>query len=414
MIIILIIIMILLEAYFAGTETAIISASEIKLRAMISKKRNSEWDKKIRRVLFMMKNTDKVLSALLVGTNICIVTAASLSSMLFIKHFGTSGEYYSTLVITTLILIFGEIFPKSIFRKIAEPVLIKTVWFLEFVTNIFFPVVSFIVKITHRITSTKGTEEKKNKFFLTKDDLKSIFNITANNGVIKEFDKKILYSVFDFGTTYAREIMVPLIDIILIRNDKKVIDVITLSEKTGFSKIPVFAKQVYNIIGYINVNNLFKAKSNENLAKYIEKAYYVPESKKIDDLFVEMNKKKLPVVFIVDEYGGVSGLITLEDIVEEIVGEIEDESNYSEEEAIKTASKYEWVVTGGVDIDDLFNEIGLRLPKRGFETIAGFIEYYLGRIPRKNDSFIYNNFKFTVLVSTNRSVEKIKIIKIKK
>lgn len=405
----LITVFILLEGYFAGSETAIISASKFKLKTMANNR-----VKNARRVLAFIENPDKVLSSLLVATNLCIVSAASLASMLFIRKYGEVGEYYSTFTITALILIFGEILPKSIFRKIAIPALLKTVGFLEIITYIFNPIVNVIVKIVRGIPLLRKFKKDKAEMLITREDLKAVFSITAKKGIIKEFDKKILYSVFDFGATYAREIMVPLVDIVLISRDKKVVDVIKLSEKTGFSKIPVFEKQVYNIIGYINVNELFKARPSESLNKYIHKAYYVPETKKIDELFVEMNNKNLSIIFIVDEYGGVSGLITLEDIVEEIVGEIEDESNYREEESIKIAGRDEWLVTGGLDIDDLYEEIGLKLPKSGFETVAGFIEYHLGKIPRRNESFIFNNYKFTVLETTPRSIEKVKIKKIKK
>ncbi len=401
---------ILLAGYFSGTETAIISTSKLKLKTII----NNSKAKKAKRVLALIENPDKVLSSLLVGTNLCVVSAASLSSMLFIRKYGESGEYYSTFVLTIIILIFGEILPKAVFRKISIPILINTIGFLEITTYLFTPFVNVIVKIVRTIPIFKKIKKDKAEIFLTREDLKTIFSITAKKGVIKEFDKKILYSVFDFGVTYAREIMVPLVDIVLISKNKKVIDVVKLSEKVGFSKIPVFEKQVYNIIGYINVNDLFKAKSSETLNKYIHKAYYVPETKKIDELFVEMNNKHLPIVFIVDEYGGVSGLITLEDIVEEIVGEIEDETNYREEESIKIAGKNEWLVSGGLDIDDLYEEIGLKLPKSGFETVAGFIEYHLGKIPKRNELFIYNNYQFKVIERTDRSIEKVKIKKIEK
>ncbi|MBN1899238.1 MAG: HlyC/CorC family transporter [Spirochaetes bacterium] len=408
---ILIIGFILFQGFFAGSETAIISASKLSLKALSHDPKKA---KKVKRVLRLIKDPDRVLSSLLVGTNICMVSAAALASMLFIRKYGPAGEYYSTVAITVLILIFAEILPKSIFRKVAVPVLIHTIGFIEVINFIFTPVVNIIIKTVRNMPLLRRFKREKSEALLTREDLKAVFNITAKKGVIKEFDKKILYSVFDFGATYAREIMVPLVDIHLLSHNAKVIDVIKESGKSGYTKIPIYEKKAYNIIGYVNVYDLFKAKAHESIKRYIVPALYVPETKKIDELFFEMNNKKSPIVFIVDEYGGVSGLITPENIVEEIVGEIEDDSNPAEEEIVKIAGKNEWVVDGGMDIDDLFEEVGLRLPKSGFETVAGFIEYHSGKISRKNDSFLYNNYKFIVLESTQRSIEKVKIIKIEK
>ncbi len=403
----IIFIFVIISAYYSGTETAVISANTIKLQTVESV--DKKYKKTARKILKLIENPDRTLSALLVGTNLAVVGATSFTSMLFIRKFGENGEFYATIVMTIVLLIFGEILPKAIFRKTANHVLLYTGSILDLSVKIFTPIINLILIIISLFPFIKYKERKKKRVFMTRDDLKSLFRASAKEGEIGELEEKIFTSVFDFGRTFAREVMTPLVDIVSIEKSKKVKDAVKLSMRTGFSRIPVFEKYVYNITGYVYVLDFMEARGSEPLKKYIRDPYYVPETKKIDDLFFEMNQKRLPLVFVVDEYGGVSGLITMEDIAEEIVGEIRDSTDNGEVEKINEIKTGEWIVRGDLDIDDLFEEINLSLPKHGYETVAGFIEFYLGRIPKKNESFVYNNYKFIILESTPRSIEKIKI-----
>ena len=335
--------------------------------------------------------------------------------MLFIRKYGEQGEYYATILMTIVILIFGEILPKAIYRKQANKILIRTIYLLNFFIKLFLPIINSIIFFLKYLPGLKNLQSKQKEIFLTREDLKTIFNISAKQGILKNIDKEMFYSIFDFGLTYTREIMVPLVDIILIENNKKVSEVVKLSQKSGYSRIPVYEQQVYNIIGYINVLDLFKAKSNENISKYIRYPYYVPETKKIDDLFIEMNNNQLPIVFVVDEYGGgVSGMVSQEDIVEEIIGDIDLKPQEVEKEQIRKIKNNEWETSGDVNIDDINESIDLSLTKKGFETIGGFIEYYLGKIPKKNETFIYNKYKFIMTEVTNTCIVKVRIKKSQK
>ena len=366
---ILIILFILLAGYFSGSEIAIISADKYKLKSATMT--NAKSKSSILKLLGFLKDIDKTLSALLVGTNISIVAATSITTMLFIRKYGEQGEYYATILMTIIILIFGEILPKAIYRKQANKILIKTIYLLNFFIKLFLPIINSIIFFLKYLPGLKNLQSKQKEIFLTREDLKTIFNISAKQGILKNIDKEMFYSIFDFGLTYAREIMVPLVDIILIENNKKVSEVVKLSQKSGYSRLPVYEQHVYNIIGYINVLDLFKAKSNENISKYIRIPYYIPETKKIDDLFIEMNNKQLPIVFVVDEYGGVSGMVSQEDIVEEIIGDIDLKPQEVEKEQIKKIKTNEWETSGDVNIDDINESIDLNLTKKGFETIGG-------------------------------------------
>ena len=402
----LIILFVLLQAYFAGIETSFISASKIKIKSMITKQ------KKYRIIISLIKSPERVISALLVGTNICTVGAASVATMLFVRKYGEIGEYYSTIFITLIILIFSEILPKSIFRKLAEPMIIWTFPILDFSTKLFSPVATLIVKFVKNLPFVSKLKNKYKKSFITREDLKTLFHLTAKKGKFKEFEAKILNRVFDFGSTYAREIMVPLIDMYILSIDKKIKDVIELSQKTSFTKIPIYQNQAYNIIGYVDLYKIYKAKLTEGLKKYIIKAFYVPETKRIDDLFIEMNSKNIPMAFVVDEFGSVSGLVTREDIVEKVIGEIENRETFSEEEEeIKKSKTNEWIVQGDIDVDDLFDETEIKLPKYGYETLAGFIEYKLGRIPKSGEYFEYEDYIIKILKSDSRVIKKVLIKK---
>ncbi len=403
---ILIFLFIILEAYFSGTETAIISANVLKLQPL-------QENKKIKKILNYIEDKNKTLSTLLVGTNLAIVGATSLTSMVFIRKYGAYGEYYATITMTLIILIFGEILPKAIFRKIANSILRKTIILLNIFYTLFTPIIDFILFIIHFIPGFKKFQKRGSDIFLTREDIKNIFNIGEKQGLFEGLNRDMIYSIFDFSATYVREIMVPLVDIIVIKKDKKVEDVIRLSEKFGYTRVPVYDEHVYNIIGYIHVLDLFKAKAHDPLQKFIKPAYYVPETKKIDNLFLEINNKNLSMVFIVDEYGGVSGMVTREDIVEEIVGEIGQKPLEIDKEKINKTNVNEWTLSGDYNLDELYDKIGLSLPKKGFETIAGFIEYNLGKIPRKNEKFIYNNFEFKVTQVSTMTILAVKIKKLK-
>ncbi|MDD5066561.1 MAG: hemolysin family protein [bacterium] len=398
---------ILLAGYFSGTETAIITANKVKLKSLDPKM------KSVSLLSGLIEDKNKTLSAILVGTNISMVVATSLTSMLFIRRYGENGEYYATLFMTIIILIFGEILPKAIFRKIADSILIRTVYLLNFFITLFNPIIRFILFVIRFIPGFQRFQRQQNEIFLTREDLKNIFHMGLQQGLLQGVDKNIFYSIFSFSATFVREIMVPLVDIIVVKIDRKVSDVIKLSEKFGYTRVPVYKDHVYNIIGSINIFDLFKAKPNDSVEKYLKPAFYVPETKKIDDLFIEMNNQHLPIVFIVDEYGGVSGMVTLEDIIEEIVGEISQKPLELGKEQLARTSKNEWEISGDFNIDELYDKIGLSLPKKGFETVTGFIEYYLGKIPRKNENFIYNNYEFIVKEVSATSIITVKIKKLK-
>lgn len=402
---------VLLSAYFSGAETAFISVNKIKLKSM---ELSNSKKKKAVKLLDIINDPNRTLSSLLVGTNISVVASTSIATMILIRQYGSQGEYYATLIMSVILLIFGEILPKAVFRKIANGVLINTLVFLNFSINFFRPIIDFIIFIIKHMPGLKHLEKKQKNIFLTREDLKTIFHIGVKQGVIDENNKEIFYSLFEYGSTYVREIMVPLVDMISIEKNKKILDLIKISKNTKYSRIPVFENHVYNIIGYINVLDLFEAKSSELINKYIRSPYYVPETKKIDDLFIEMNDKKLPIVFVVDEYGGVSGLLTQEDIVEEIVGEIDQKPQEEEKEQLELVHQNEWVLSGDLNIDDINEKIDLFIPKEGFETIAGFIEYFLGKIPNNKETFAYNGYKFTVVEATPTGINKVRIKKIKK
>ncbi len=408
LIIILIVFFVLLEGFFAGIETAYISVNKIKIKTL----ENKRSDKKVKKLIKMVKNSNKTLSALLAGTNLTVVGATSFASMLLIRKYGEAGELYATLIMSGVILLFGEILPKSIYRKTANIVLLSTANISYFFITIFTPVINFILFLIKHTPILSRYIDKQRDTNFSREDLKTLFKVSVRQGVIKEEDRELLNSLFDFSETYVREIMVPLIDIVLIEKNKKVIDVIQLNKKTGHSRIPVYENYVYNIIGYVYVIDLLKARPKEDISKYIRDPYYIPETKKIDDLFVEVNDQRLPMVFVVDEYGGVSGMVTLEDIVEEIVGEINENPEEVDEEKIKSLKNNKWLVDGDTDIDDLNDEIGLNVIKEGFETLAGFVEYIMGKIPAKGEFIKYKNFKITVTEATNRKIVKLKIEKI--
>ncbi len=383
-----------LSGFFSMSETALFSISKIKA-LHISK----DGSKSGRLILEMKSDSHTLLTTVLIGNNLVNIGASFLATSLAIAHFQSNGVGIATGVMTLLILVFGEIFPKSfanhnnvvVSRAVIYPLywLSKILWPLIFVLN-------FIPKLHGTIDNAHET--------VTEDELMTMVEVVEGDGEIKEEEKEYITNIFEFDDTYCSEIMTPRADMFVV-DVAEGLDIPTVL-KTGFSRIPVIEDTIDNIVGILHIKDLFLRYLEKNdsettpdsldLKSIMKKPYFIPESKKLDSLLKAFKAKKSHMAVVVDEYGGVSGIVTLEDVVEEIFGEIADESDKNTPDIVQIKGN-KWLVAGKTDIYHLNKELNLGIPDSvNYDTVSGFFLELVERIPNPGESIRMNNWDFSV------------------
>jgi putative hemolysin len=401
----LILIFIIFSALFSGSETVLISSDTYKL-----KKKSKKGDKKAGKIMKLLSNPEKYLSTILVGNNVCIVSVGILFNNTFRNLTGISGfrlAIITTIITSIVLLIFAEIVPKTVGLVRANRFLIPASRFIKFVYYLFFPIIEIIKLISSLIGKivNRGKQDGKTKsIFFQKGEVKSFIHKTS---LIRKQEGYYINNILDYSKTTAREIMTPLIDVFSIDIGTNLDKLARILPKRGFSKIPVYEDRVDKLTGYIDVMDLLDNLDKSSIKAFIKDPFYVPETKKIGRLLLEMQRRNIPIVFVIDEYGTSSGIITNEDIAEEIVGDI-----LFENEEKKVISKDEGktlIVKSQTDIDDLNEWYNLGIEKKGFETIGGFVMYILGRLPKQGDNFTHKNFLYTVVDIEETTIKRITI-----
>ncbi len=374
-----------LSGFFSSSETALFSISKIK--ALHIAKDGSKTDLLI---LKMKTESNTLLTTILIGNNLVNIGAAALATSLAIAHFKSNAVGIATGITTLFILVFGEIFPKSYAAHNSILVARGVIYPLFWLSKLFWPLIfalKFIPRLHGAIINVKEA--------VTEDELMTMVEVVEGEGEIKEEERDYITNIFEFDDTYSSEIMTP-------RADMFVIDVsedldIQKILKTGFSRIPVIEDSIDNVIGILHVKDLFASfhkltGSVENtpppldVKKIMKKPYFIPESKKLDSLLHEFKIKKSHIAVVVDEHGGVAGLVSLEDVVEEIIGEISDETDHLVPDIVKLNGK-KWLVAGKIDIEDLNKEIGLTIPdSNNYDTFSGFFLEQIEKIPTPGES----------------------------
>lgn len=403
--------LLLLSAFFSGSETALTSLGKLKTKSLIEKKRKtlSVW----------LSDPDSLLATILVGNNIANISASVLLTFILLHLFGetTAGKIgaVSTGVMTFLILIFGEIAPKIYARANAERVALRVIKLLNFFSYILSPLVKFFLFVASQLVRLCGGRRGKFEPFMTEDEIRGLINLGEEEGVLEEEKKEMLEGVFGFGETKVREVMIPRPDIVAIEIKADLEDVFKLAVSAGHSRILVFKEKIDNVVGILYVKDLLSLwpkGERKPLSELIRTPYFVPEAKKVDELLREFKSKRIHIAVVVDEYGGTAGLITIEDLIEEIIGEIEDEYDRTKKEEIIILDSELAIVSGRADIGETNERFDINLPeKEGVETVAGAITDYLGYVPRKGEDVFYENLKISIIEADPRQVIKVKITK---
>ncbi len=391
----------LLSAFFSALETAIISLDKIRLHHDAQ-----AGNKKAGIMLALLEHIDLLISSCLIGNNLTIITASAMVGTLMSiwkVDYGWIGMAILSLE-TAIFLIFGEILPKVYFRAHANQFVLAVLSALRLMTWIFSPIL-WLIKMLNQLALK---DRFRGTYSISRGELEHLFHMSGKTGIIDDEGSDFIADVFEFGKITAREVMVATINIISLEHRKPLAQVARLTHDYGYARIPIFESRVDNIIGYISTKQLLQAKRGDSIADHLQKTIYIPFTKKISELYTEMKSLNLELVFVVNEYGAVAGMITLEDIVEEIVGEIRT-SDHPEEKTIYAIHPNLYHADGGLNIDDFNKIFHTRIEKQGFETIAGYITYKFGKIPDQGAKLTYQNLILIALEVTQTSVKKIEI-----
>lgn len=397
--------LLLLSGFFSGSETAFMSANRVRIRELAN-----EGDSKAERVDDLLEDQTKLLTTILIGNNLVNIAASAIATSIAINIFGSKGVGIATGFVTLVILIFGEITPKSLgnnqpikYAKLASIILL---W-LE---KILYPI---ILLFTLLIKKLIGENKMISSAFISEEEVRRFVNVSEEEGAIKESEKEMIQSVFEFDDIIVKEIMVPRIDMVCVNKDASIEELVDLAVEKGHSRIPVYEESIDDIIGLIYVKDLLqllqKGKENLTLEDLIKPIYFIPESKQINKLLKEMQNRREHMAVILDEYGGTSGLITIEDLLEEIVGDIQDEFDL-EDKQINLINNKEILVDARVDLDDL-NEI---LPKplldeESYETISGFVLHELGYLPEESEKIELDGITIEIEKIDEHRIQKLRI-----
>ena len=381
----MLVVLLLLSGFFSSAETALFSISNTKARHLAKRDR-------VGRLINTMKaDPHRLLSTILIGNNVVNVGASALATSLAIGMFPGYAVGIATGVMTLLILVFGEVFPKSIATRNNVIIARLAIYPVFWLSIAFYPLLiflNFIPRITGKI---------KKSPHVTEEELMTIVEAVEEEGQIKEEEKELIHKIFEFDDTAASEIMTPRGDMFVIDIDQE----LNLGQilESGYTRIPVIEGDIDHVIGILTIKDLFLhtiSESTEDVRKIMRAPYYVPENKKLDSLLQQFKKRRNHMAIVVDEHGGVSGLITLEDALEEIVGDITDESDKEEAHIVKLKAK-EWIVLGKTDIDEINQKIPINIPdSKEYDTFSGYVLYTTGRIPQENEEILIDGFSITV------------------
>lgn len=395
-----------LSAFFSSAETAFTTVNQIRIRSLAE-----EGNKKAAIVEKIVGNSPKMLSAVLIGNNIVNISASSLATIFVQNVIGNYAISFGAGILTILVLIFGEIIPKTLATMFSEkmvliyaPVIYGLMW-------LFTPVIFIINKLSDFLLMLLHIDKSKRGAVITETELRTLVDVSHEEGIIETEERKMINNVFDFGDAEAKDVMVPRIDMAMADVNSSYDDLIKLFHKERYTRIPIYEDSTDNVIGIINMKDLllYDKKQDFDIRHFLRKAFYTYESKKLSELMREMKKTSVNIIIVLDEYGVTVGLITIEDLLEEIVGDIRDEYDVEEEEEFKKLSDTEYLIEGQMKIDDLNEHLNLNLSSENYDSVGGIIIENLDCIPSVGDSILLDNIRLTVQKLDKKRIDKINI-----
>lgn len=392
------------EGFFSGTETAMVAVDRSRIKALAE-----QGLKRATLVDAVLQAPEKFFSTTLLGTNISAVLGNAVATFLIIKYLGESYAYVTILIMTPIILIFGEIVPKTVYRYHAEQITTNLVYPLKIISLLFYPIIAILTWLTQLFMKLFGLGSTQFRHHTTREDLENYLDMWNINGRLRTAEKKIIERIFDFSEIAVEDIMIRLVNIEALELADSIDTAIGLALKTGYSRLPVYAGEAYNIIGIVHAFDLLTAQEKTQTLKDIMRpARYVPNSPPVDELLKQLQTEGNSIAVVVNEYGGTVGIVTIEDILEEVVGEIYDEYD-KEETFFVRIGKNKYLVKARMELDELNENLKVHLPKDDYETVAGFLLKHMQRIPRVGESFQFDNLTFVITQADQRSIKEVSI-----
>lgn len=380
--VIILIILLAFSAFFSSAETSLTTISRIRVKTLAD-----EGNKNAKIVLKIKDNPEKMLSAILIGNNIVNISASSLATVLVQNVWGNWAVSIGTGVLTVLVLIFGEITPKTAATSYADKLSLLYARPIWFIMTILTPVIIVINFLASGVMFILGLKNKAAGNTFTEEELRTIMDVSHEEGVIEEEEREMINNVFDFGDAEAKEVMIPRIDMCMVDVESTYEELIDIFRENKYTRLPVYQETSDNVIGIINIKDLILYRNGDDFSirDYLRDVYYTYEYKKLSELMTEMRKDSVNITIVLDEYGAAVGLITIEDLLEEIVGEIRDEYDYDEEDSFKEIAPCEYIVDGQIKLDDVNDRLDLALVSEDYDSLGGYIIGSLDRLPTKGD-----------------------------
>jgi magnesium and cobalt exporter, CNNM family len=403
----LILLALLLEAFFSGSEIAMIAINRIRMR-----QKADEGNAAAKLTLDLLESPEKLFSTTSLGTNLAMVTSSAVFTAFMVSRFGHDGEWAAVLILTPVILFFGEIVPKMVFQNRPNATMLIMVKPLNFFFTVFSPAINFFTHTSSFITKMIMGKNGENEKTLSRDQIRQVLSLDSQAVELDQAERKMIHKIFNFGEINAEQCMVPLIHITAIKDTATIQEALEIANESGFSRLPVFHERMYNLIGILNTFDLIDKPVDESpISELVRPAHYVPPNKKIDDLLRELQQGGLHMAIVVDEHGGCIGIVTIEDLLEEIVGEIEDEYD-------KPEKGYEHYADGGylieadMEINVINDTLNLNLPTGDYETLAGLAIHHLEKVPNPGEQVVVNGYRLTIKEAGKRKIQSIIVRKL--
>ena len=385
---IVVVVLIVLSAFFSSAETSLTTVNKVRLKSL-----EEQGNKRAKRVLQILENHGKMLSTILIGNNIVNIFASSLVTTFAIDVFGSVAVGIASGILTIIILLFGEITPKTWAMINAEKISLAYSGIIKLLMTVLTPVIFIIDKISIGIMWIMRIDPNKKECAITEHELKTYVDVSHEEGVIESEEREMIYNVFEFSDAVAKDIMIPRIDMVTAPIDCTYKDLIAIFKESMYTRIPVYENDNDNIIGLVNIKDLIGLNNTRDfkIKDVLREAYYTYEFKKTADLLMEMRDCTMNVAFVLNEYGATVGMITMEDLLEEIVGEIRDEYDEDEAELIQEVDDNIYLVEGSMKLDDINDAIGTNFDSEDYDSIGGLIIESLDRLPEDKESVTLEN-----------------------
>ena len=400
------IVLLMLSGFFSSAETALTTANKIRIRTQAE-----HGDKNARTLLKILDQPDKMLSVILVGNNIVNLYASSLATTLTMRVAGSRAVGIATGILTLLVLVFGEITPKTVATHSADTMALKIAPVIRFLMIVLTPLVIIVNALAGAVMKLLRTDRESTKETLTEEELRTIVQVGHEEGVIEKEEQQMIDNVFDFGDTIARDVMIPRIDMTWVPEDADYDTVLSVFREDKYTRMPVCRESADMVVGIINVKDLLLRDPAKpfRIADCMREPLFTHERKKTSELMREMRKNYTNIAIVLDDYGVTAGMVTMEDLLEEIVGEIRDEYDTDEEKSIRRTGDGEYAVEGDVRIQELNETLGLELSSEENETVGGLVVEFLDHLPETGETVSVGDVLFTVQEMDKNRIGKLSV-----